>query len=343
MLLFTLTYMIFLDSELIGGTISVKRKPKVLVIGAGVIGSFLIHKLCAAGNNVTVLARGKTLEKLCREGLITEDYFTRRVYRDRPRITDRITDEYYDIVFAVMQYTQMPDVLNSLAAVNAPAVVLVGNNLSAHDMKRQITERAAIEGSRCKHVLFGFQPTAGRRTKDLTVTVAFGKGSMVFGGLGEKIPAKLTRFMFFLFRGTGYTLTQVGDMDAFLKHHMDIILPVTYLCYRYDCDLRKVSAQDISDCLDAAAELYDTFEKMGIYSPDDDGSFYRRSRKRELMAKPVFMAIAKTKLGELVASEHCRNASAEMSALNSAVFRIIPEDADIPHLKNLRASCRIPR
>lgn len=31
---------------------------KVLVYGAGVIGSYLTHVLCAAGNQVTLLARG---------------------------------------------------------------------------------------------------------------------------------------------------------------------------------------------------------------------------------------------------------------------------------------------
>lgn len=32
---------------------------KVLVYGSGVIGSYLSHVLCTAGNDVTMLARGK--------------------------------------------------------------------------------------------------------------------------------------------------------------------------------------------------------------------------------------------------------------------------------------------
>ena len=35
---------------------------KVLVYGSGVIGSYLVHVLCVAGNDVTVLARGKWKE-----------------------------------------------------------------------------------------------------------------------------------------------------------------------------------------------------------------------------------------------------------------------------------------
>ena len=35
------------------------KKMKVLVYGSGVIGCYLAHVLCAAGNDVTLLARGQ--------------------------------------------------------------------------------------------------------------------------------------------------------------------------------------------------------------------------------------------------------------------------------------------
>ena len=37
---------------------------KILVYGAGVIGCYLTHVLCAAGNDVTLLARGSWRETL---------------------------------------------------------------------------------------------------------------------------------------------------------------------------------------------------------------------------------------------------------------------------------------
>ena len=39
---------------------------KVLVYGSGVIGSYLAHVLCSAGNDVTVLTRGRCLNTLLR-------------------------------------------------------------------------------------------------------------------------------------------------------------------------------------------------------------------------------------------------------------------------------------
>ena len=42
---------------------------KVLVYGSGVIGCYLAHILCTAGNDVTLLARGQWKEQLQRNGL----------------------------------------------------------------------------------------------------------------------------------------------------------------------------------------------------------------------------------------------------------------------------------
>lgn len=42
---------------------------KILIYGAGVIGCYLTHVLCAAGNDVTLLARGIWRETLERDGL----------------------------------------------------------------------------------------------------------------------------------------------------------------------------------------------------------------------------------------------------------------------------------
>ena len=44
-------------------------KMKVLVYGSGVIGCYLAHILCTAGNDVTLLARGQWKEQLQRNGL----------------------------------------------------------------------------------------------------------------------------------------------------------------------------------------------------------------------------------------------------------------------------------
>ena len=49
---------------------------KILVYGAGVIGSIFAYKLKSGGNDVSILARGKRLEDLKKYGLIVQDDIT---------------------------------------------------------------------------------------------------------------------------------------------------------------------------------------------------------------------------------------------------------------------------
>lgn len=65
---------------------------KILVYGAGVIGSYLIHVLCTANNDVTVLARGKHKEILESHGLEIYNHLQHKTTNDKVRVIDRIKD-----------------------------------------------------------------------------------------------------------------------------------------------------------------------------------------------------------------------------------------------------------
>ena len=103
-------------------------KMKVLVYGSGVIGWYLAHVLCAAGNDVTLLARGQWKEQLQQNGLRIRHHLQRKTTLDHPRVIGDIEEEKaFDAVFAVMPYNKMPAILEPLAAIHAPIIVLVGN------------------------------------------------------------------------------------------------------------------------------------------------------------------------------------------------------------------------
>ena len=96
---------------------------KILVYGAGVIGGQLTHALSVSGNDVTVIARGKWAETLRTEGLRIHHYVQRKDTTDHPKVKETVDEEYYDIVFAVMQYRQMEKILPDLARINSPVVI----------------------------------------------------------------------------------------------------------------------------------------------------------------------------------------------------------------------------
>ena len=75
---------------------------RVLVFGVGAIGSLMVHYLCKAGNDVTVVARS-TYEELKENGLVIRHYLQRKTTVDHPRVICEADNTHYDIVFSVMQ------------------------------------------------------------------------------------------------------------------------------------------------------------------------------------------------------------------------------------------------
>ena len=60
---------------------------KILIYGAGVLGSYLAHVLVRADNDVTLLARGTRLEELREQGLrvATTPATGPKLFREPPR------------------------------------------------------------------------------------------------------------------------------------------------------------------------------------------------------------------------------------------------------------------
>ena len=183
---------------------------KILIYGAGVIGCYLTHVLCAAGNDVTLLARGSWRETLERNGLTIVHHLQKKTTHDRPRVIGALNGEHYDLVFAVMQYQQMAAVLDDLAQANSPIAVLVGNNMDAGKMETYIQAHTAAP----KTVLFGFQGTGGRRETDKAVCVRFGDMGMTVGGAHGEPSTADKQALTSAFAGTGYHLIWAADMDA---------------------------------------------------------------------------------------------------------------------------------
>jgi 2-dehydropantoate 2-reductase len=155
---------------------------KILVYGCGVIGSLLVHTLCKAGNDVTVVSKGSWGNVLQKKGLRIHHQLQHKDTVDYPKVAKELPDESFDLVFSVMQGCQQRNVLHELAKANATVVILVGNNPEAADMEREIL---ALSESP-KTVLFGFQGTAGVRSAESVNCLHVGNGSMTIGGLHTK-------------------------------------------------------------------------------------------------------------------------------------------------------------
>lgn len=294
---------------------------KILVYGAGVIGSYLTHVLCSAGHDVSLVARGEWRKNLEENGLVIRHSLQRKTTVDYPKIVGAVEGEAYDVAFAVMQHQQMLGILDSLARANTPLVVLVGNNMSAPEMERYIREHTSVP----KTVLFGFQGTAGRRENGKVICARVGGGSMSIGGLHDEASEESKTQITALFKGTKYTLEWMPNMDAWYQCHVACILPICYLCYITGCNLRRSRGRQRKQLLNAIVEAYGLLTELGYpLLPPGEEDYCKPGIKQRLMAAMMFV-MAKTVIGDLAASDHCRHAVTEMEGLDKAWIELRAE------------------
>ena len=295
---------------------------KILVYGAGVIGGCLANMLCGTANEITVLARGKQKETLERDGLVAKNYFGGKTTTSHPRVIDALAPgDSYDVIFAVMQYQQMQAILPALAANASPVVVLVGNTLDAPAMEAYLHQHSTSP----KIVVFGFQGTGGERVAGHYTYIAFGKPGMSVGSTTPK--EQWLPLLERAFEGAAYRLRYQDNMDVWYKSHVAFVMPVCYICYRYGCDLTRATKADLNKAIDASLEGTLLLKHLGLPVPQSDIDSYTKSRWVTCF---FYRLCRSTKIGELAASRHARNAVGEMIALNDGFNQLRAKAPDFP-------------
>ncbi|MDE6601001.1 MAG: hypothetical protein K2K90_02320 [Lachnospiraceae bacterium] len=110
--------------------VSADSRRKVLVFGAGVIGSYLAHVLCEAGNEVTILAREARAESLNRNGLVIRHHLQGKVTKDRVEAVTSVEGRAFDATFVVMPCHKLQAALPEIDKLQANLLVLVGNDVT---------------------------------------------------------------------------------------------------------------------------------------------------------------------------------------------------------------------
>ena len=185
---------------------------KVLIIGAGVIGSFNAAHLFRGGVDVKLLARGERLAALREHGVVLQDWRTGRRSVTPVPLAERIGPaDQYDLVVVIVRRNQVASVLPRVAeATHIPSVLFLGNNLAgSSDMA------AALGGER---VLTGMVNAGGCRD-GVAVRYIFSRRLPLLLGERDGTIRARTHAIGEMFRGAGLPTRVVTDPEAYQKTH----------------------------------------------------------------------------------------------------------------------------
>ena len=105
---------------------------RILIFGAGVIGSLYGALLAEAGYDVSVYARGRRLESLIRNGLLFKSGGTIR--KAPVKVLSKIQPgDRYDLVFLTVRENQLHTALEELRQNCSPTIVTMVNSLETYD------------------------------------------------------------------------------------------------------------------------------------------------------------------------------------------------------------------
>lgn len=199
---------------------------RILVYGAGNIGSLYAALLAGAGAEVAILARGARLERLRARGIELEDSRTGERTTTEIEAVERLGPrDPYDFVFVVLPRHRLNEILPVLAQSDrTPAVVFFGNQAAG--------PRKMVAALGRERVLLGFPGAAGiPRDHAIRYVITSAREQATTlgeldGGRSERIKALAAAL-----EAAGFPVALSPNMEAWLKTHAAEMLPTACALY----------------------------------------------------------------------------------------------------------------
>jgi len=204
---------------------------KILVFGAGPLGSLLAARLFQGSHEVALLARGVRLGDLKKHGVALRRWPTEKTEFVRvPVVTSFSSKDTYDLVLVVMRKNSALKILPLLSKnKKVPIFLFLMNNAAGPD--------AFIDALGKDRVMMGFPGAAGYREGH---TIVHLNGSprrpaeIIVGEINGGISSRLEKITQELGKGLYIEAAIEPHMDAWSKYHVALLfpslVPALYLC-----------------------------------------------------------------------------------------------------------------
>ena len=274
---------------------------KLLIIGAGVLGSNLAHFI-KKGNEVTILARNKTYENLKNNGLVIKHKFGHKTV-DHFNVIDKLDEnDIYDAIFVVSRFSSLDSIIPIIENNKSKNIIFVGNNITAEKYMNM----------KDKNVLFAFFMAAGKKYDGYINSICLKK--IEIGRCdGKDID---NEFIKSIFEYSKIKVNIDNKMNDYLKAHACAVLPLVFASYKVNGNLKLLKHDKEYSYLimDAIIEGYDVLKTLG-YEILPVGEYENCVNKKKLCAF-IYRFMFSTFIGKLCISDHAMSAKEEFMLLN---------------------------
>jgi hypothetical protein len=275
---------------------------RILIIGAGVLGSNLAHSIKKC-NDVTILARNKTYENLKNNGLIIKHKLGKKSV-DHFNVIDKLEEnDIYDVIFVVSRFSSLDSIVKIIEKNKSKNIVFVGNNMNAEKYMN----------IKAKNILFAFFMAAGKKYDGYINSICLNK--IEIGRTDGKDISN--EFIKSIFKETKIKVTIENKMNDYLKTHACAVLPLVFASYKVDGNLKLLKKDKEYSLLimDAIIEGYDVLKKLG-YEILPKGEYENCVNKKEKCAF-IYRFMFSNFIGKMCISDHAMSAREEFILLDN--------------------------
>lgn len=289
---------------------------RILIFGAGVIGSVFGGLLSARGHDVTMLARNKRFDELNTNGLWLQKNGQAKAQKFPVKVIQSLDiDDGYDFVFVTLRKEQVRDSLPQLKNIRSSNFVFMVNNPSGYD--------EWIDALGSDRVIPAF-PGAGGKIEKGIVCYEIVSGIIqptTLGELNGHISERILELKAML-KAAGFQVSVSRNMDAWQKTHVALVGPLGDVIYMDGGNNYSVArnAAAIHQMNRALKENFSFLKKSGI------GIVPRKLTIIRLIPVWILDIIMKyafhTKWAETVISNHALNARTEMKVISNELLAL---------------------
>lgn len=286
-------------------------KRKILIYGAGVIGSTYGGLLAKSGHDVTFLARNKRLNELKEKGLLLNKIDKKYPEKISVDIIDNSQlKDSYDYVFVTLRNEQVTSALETLAKINTTCFVFMVNNPSGY------SEWIKKLG---KNKILPAFPGSGGKIEDGIVYYEIVANFIQPTTIGELNGDKTKRLKDIkrILKESGFHVSITNNMDVWQKSHVAMVTPLAVAIYYDGGDNYSVSKnkEAIKQMNRSLKENFNFLSKSGIGIKPIKLNIFR------ILPLPILNFVMRlvfnTKWAETVISNHALNARNEIEVISN--------------------------